>query len=437
MIANFLAISIFLFLFFYYKKKYHNNILSGALLILYTLTFLASIVYNYLFEYQSVEVLPIVYLIVVLLLWISPFNSITNKKISNLRLTSIQSRKFIYLYVLISMCASVYFSYFTLTSFRLKDFQYARNDIVLYGSILPQNIFSTFFSILSPLYFVNLVFFFIALRENWNKWVISSLLFSSFMFPFETLCFFGRDGVLFWFINFLILFLLFRNQISKKEQGVIKYLIILIGLIFTTIFITISVYRFGEPASLNSYQFGTVGSIIDYLGQQPRNFTESFNSDVRIPGGIFEGTTRLVGKRFGYTLKDDSELILFKAGLMSQDHVFGYFVKALIFNYGKSLTIIISVIFSFLIYIVRNKFFTRRWNFDLIIIIMIYQIPLNGVFYYRQSVGNQDFSYLLLVVVYILMLFLKNWSNVKKTSRNLKVRSIIKWDNQLIKLNKN
>jgi hypothetical protein len=200
--------------------------------------------------------------------------------------------------------------------------------------------------------------------------------------------------------------------LRKKERIVIRYLIIFIGLIFTTIFITISVYRFGKPAILNSYQYGTVGSIINYLGQQPRNFTESFNSDVRVNGSLLDGTYRILGKKFGHIWEDDHELRLFQAGLMSQYNVFGYFVKELIFDYGKSLTIVISGIFSFLIYIVRHKLFTRRWNFDLIIIIMIYQIPLNGIFYYRQMVGNQDFSYLLLVIIYIFLSLFRNWSGM-------------------------
>jgi hypothetical protein len=173
------------------------------------------------------------------------------------------------------------------------------------------------------------------------------------------------------------------------------------------------VYRFGKSTSLSSYQYGTIGSIIDYLGQQPKNFTESFNSDVRTTGSIFDGTISILGKRLGYIKKDDFELKLFQAGLMSQYNVFGYFVKELIFNYGKSLTIIISVIFSLLIYRQRHIFFTRRWNFDLIILIMIYQIPLNGMFYYRQSVGNQDFSYLIVVFVYVFLSLLRHWARIR------------------------
>lgn len=413
MTANFLAISILLFLFFYYKKKYCNNILSGTLLLLYTLTFVASIVFNYSYEYQFVGVVPILYLIIVLFLWIIPFNGITKEKIANLRLTNLESRKYIYLYVIISIFASVYYIYFSLTSFRLDNLASARTDIILHGSILPRNIFTSIFSIIVPLYFVNLVFFFVALREKWNKWIVIGLLFSSFMYPFQGLCFFGRDGVIFWCINFIILFLLFKNQILKKERIVIKYLLILIGLLFSIIFITISVYRFGKSTSLSSYQYGTIGSIIDYLGQQPKNFTESFNSDVRTTGSIFDGTISILGKRLGYIKKDDFELKLFQAGLMSQYNVFGYFVKELIFNYGKSLTIIISVIFSLLIYRQRHIFFTRRWNFDLIILIMIYQIPLNGMFYYRQSVGNQDFSYLIVVFVYVFLSLLRHWARIR------------------------
>lgn len=82
---------------------------------------------------------------------------------------------------------------------------------------------------------------------------------------------------------------------------------------------------------------------------------------------------------------------------INEYNVFSFFVSAFTRDYGKFGAMIVLLLFSLVVRRYISRFEVRDSIFDLIIVFVLFQIPMNGLFYYRQGIGNGDVIYTLFV----------------------------------------
>ncbi|GAB1418906.1 hypothetical protein MASR2M12_16710 [Bacteroidales bacterium] len=135
------------------------------------------------------------------------------------------------------------------------------------------------------------------------------------------------------------------------------------------------------------------------MGQQSANFSRAFEANFPTYNALFPS----LGKLFGYKENVDIKNVLYIQGLVDQYNVFGFFVKALVWGYGKVGTLFISIAFLLLVKF-KIRAFIKDYNiYDFSIIFLIFQVPFFGVFYYRQGVGGMEVSYIAAILLFSLI----------------------------------
>ncbi len=389
-----IVILFFIFFLFIWVKVYKskNCTLSSSLLILYAGSFLASIILCLFFVDQKILFIPVLFMIGLLLMWILPFK-IDNDSIISLTYNEHKIKLFAWILILFLFPATLYYAYYSYLTITTVDLSQFRNNLTD-NSLVPPNFIHTIFSHLSALYFFNIVLFFIALRDHWSKSITILLFISSFAFVFRTLTAAGRDGVIFWVFNFIILFIIFKNEITLTVKRMIIRFFIVFLVVLSSAFLTISIARFSnntaEATKVVTY------ALVDYYGQQTENFGDVFYLETVNELSFFPGIHSLFNANYDDETSDIISDSLF-AQLSTNDEaiVFGFFVKTIVWGNGYLGSIFISIIFILLLIYFKRKFDVNKDLFLFLIIYLLYQIPLDGVFYYRQGVGKMDFPYIL------------------------------------------
>ena len=351
--------------------------------------------------------------------WFSPFNKVSSNTIEWSKFTSNRFKKISIYFGIISAFATIFYGFHFIKFMSVVDIINARDDILDNGSTLPPNVITLIFSLVAPLYFINLILFFISIKEKWKKYQRFVFILGSFSYPLQVLCSFGRDGVLYWVINFFILYLLFRNLFNSITRKKILRFSIIITIISGSTFYIITEARFGSNAKYQ-YNFSPGESLFLYMGAQPRNFSDCFTADLRMEGGLFNGTENIIRKRvFGEVKKAEIESYIFKNGKKFELNIFGFYTKELILFYGKAFAVLVSIFFYLISLPIRRRFTRNRYLIDFIMLYLLFQVPMNGVFYYRQYIGSQDLSYLIIFILYIThYLFLSKYTSNRYNMRN-------------------
>ncbi len=386
---------LFIFLFIVAKKKGEPYVLSKFLFLLYGISFLCSLILDIFYITQYVNWEPLVYFSIILILWIFPFNKISSRTISEqLYFNQSLLKKISIFFIVFSLITVLFYLFPTILLFN-SDFFYARTNLFDPDRSLITGALSSFWAIIPPLYHINLILFFLATKYKWDKKYSILLFISSFSFPIQTLAFFGRDGMVLWILNFFILYYVFKYKMNRHRLNYIRNKLLIS---FSTIFIflwIISSSRFGVTSiNYNIYGGKVLLSFIDYMGQQPENFSRAFLIDYREQPNYFPTINILKSKFLGMKVaNDDTKKELTSLGLLEYYNVFGFFLKKFIWESGKIGTLFISIFFLIIFSKLRNKFLRDTRLSSFIILYTFYQIPMNGVFYYRQGVGSFDIAY--------------------------------------------
>jgi len=383
---------IFLFSFLYSKK---NHYLTRTLYILYSITFFLSVILYFIGGGSTTKILPTLYLLVCLFLWISPFFSSEFP----IYFSDRKAKRFSLFWGTLSSVFTVYFAIYAFQGVRSNPLEYAR-QLLNEESVLPLNMVTYVGLMVQSIYYVNIIFFFIGVLKKYSKPVMLLLFIGSLCNVFYVLCYFGRDGILFWVLNYLIIYVMVRNKIDLKTRRKIITTILIVGLPVIVIFAVITIVRFGVNGS--SSKDGALYSLIDYGGQQLSNFTDSFRYDMR-KGSLFPKVLDGLGK---VGIKIETKEIYYgnTSGLYQEVGVFGYFIKSFTLIIGKARTLLLSICISPIIF-----FLSRKKNIGYkIMSYTLFQIPLYGIFYYRQAVSYMDYSYVLSVLIAVYFLFTLN-----------------------------
>ena len=367
---------LFLILFLFKRK----DVFVSFLYLLYAISFFST---SFLLAKNPTSLDPVamIYLLLILPIFFAPFK-ITRKNRTLSDSAKKQLRLLADFFVVLGIPAVLFYGYYAYLTITTLDLSVVRLD---YSFILPHNIFNTIFAVISTLYFIPLVLYFYFLKFDIYPKLRGILLLSTLSYPLLTLCYAGRDGILFWAMNFVALYLLFRQDIRDKTatKRMLRVVAILVSF-FVVVFMVISLARFGGSVK------GPVYSFVNYMGQQSIHFSNTFGMDYwQGRGSMFSGVREMLG--IGVNKLDVSDYV--NLGIMDEYNVFAFFVGQVVRYYGK----FGALLFAFLFMLFTRHYATNYSKsgsvIDLLIVFMLFQIPMNGVFYYRQGIGNGDVIY--------------------------------------------
>lgn len=392
-----ITISIIFFLWYLKLKKNEDNIFSTALVVIYMLSFIASIYMSG--KEDNVLFLPSIFLVLLLVFFIVPFKNVGVKDILKFdNICYIKTLGTVFNVILVS--SFCYFSYYaiqTLQSGRLSTLR-LETDFQPYPATFFTPIISNFAAIF---YFPLFLFFYSFINEKLRSQRIIYLI-SSLSYTVLTLSYAGRDGITYWLMNFAIFYFLFRHNIDSKSKRVIKKIFITIGSLIFVLFLVISVARFIDGGLSD----GLIDPILSYLGQQLGNFSDGFEFRA-YDGTIFPG---IKYKVLGFT-PPDLDSYYYNHNFFEESRSFGFFLKSFLWYYGIGGVVCISLIFNIICYHLKKKI---NDIYSFLILLTLYQIPLQGVFYYRQGVGGVDVPYSIFIII---CLFLGRYS--RKSSNQI------------------
>lgn len=389
-----IIIIILIFSYICLNKKKHGNVLSKYLYLIYILSFLASFTYDIFWpEDNNYKLAPIIYLILILVTWFKPFDKITEDSFVNLIYNKTKLKYLSMFLILFLIPATLYFGYFGIITLLKPNLSTIRieGDLI---SELPPTILNNVLIYISSLYTFCIILYFIALKDQWGKKYEISLFISSLSFVMLTLCFAGRDGILFWGINFFIIYNMFKFTIPQQKVKSTKRLFLILMGLGLTAFLSITFARFYIDSSSDSITT-IFQALLSYLGQQTGNFCDAF--DIELPH--YNALTPALNKLLGIETDIDFKQILINQNAFSEYNVFGFFVKTFIFGYGKIGTIILTIVFYFFTTMACKSFSQNKKLVSFLILYLLFQIPMNGVFYYRQGVGGMDVSYIFGIII--------------------------------------
>lgn len=395
--------SLFYILLYRENKIYRGTTFLSVLLFLYGSSLAVSFIMSGLFGFDDFEgeLLPSLYLLFIFYFWFVPYKGLQINTI-NCRETEVRLLAKIFIIILAP-------AFFYLLYLLIGILQSNRNnleilrDMLSEESPLPQTNLIFFYSIVTHLYFIPLLLFFYSVIHKWSSAFSILLLLSSLSFPVYCGCQFGRDGLVLWILNVVLLYFLLKKNFSPKQRKTIAR----IGFIFLGVMVVligaITIQRFVNNVTSDNNDFlirGTLG----YFGQQIGNFSDIFDFDAQGRETLFPFKD-FVLKKLGYNIPTVNQLLVQK-GLGDEVGVFGFFVRSLVFAYGRLGAIIPSLVFFAVVNHLRKREKRTHSIYYLLLLYMLFQIPLDGVFYYRQGVNMGDIAYVFgFVIIYFVFKF--------------------------------
>lgn len=379
-----IAYIIILFIFFLIKRK-QGSILRNSLYIIYLVSALAGFCLFFVKDPPDYvkyvpSYFPLLLLLFYVVLWsepyskISVYNNIVVKE-KNVRLFNRMCNVIISIFIPCTVLL-LYNSYNILSSVDLTMF---RNEADYY-QYFSGGVFFSLSVYLSILFFIPLLFYFISFRYGVSSYKQKALLFCSLSFTFMTLCFAGRDGITYWFMDAIVFYLFFKNDYNKSQKRTIRDTALLIVGISASVFLFITLFRFFGGTEIGDSDYVLL-PLVNYLGQ---------------PIHIFPTT---------FSLSIDQIRALDSTNYLT--YTFGTFVRTLIVRFGFVGSIIVSLVHLFLVRLYVSLFNRNRNLWDFLIVFVFFQIPFYGVFYYRQGLQSMEFVYLITFIAFYLFKKLK------------------------------
>ena len=399
--------SLFFILLYRENRSYKGTTFLSVLLFLYGSSFAVSFIMSGLFGFEDFEgeLLPSLYLLLIFYFWFVPYKGL-QINIINCRETDVRLLAKIFIVILAPAFFYLFYLLIGILQSNRSNLEVLR-DMLSEESPLPQTNLIFFYSIVTHLYFIPLLLFFYSVIHKWTPIFSILLLLSSLSFPVYCGCQFGRDGLVLWIFNVVLLYFILKNRFSANQRKLISR----IGFVFLVIMVVligvITIQRFVNNITASNNDFLIRGSL-GYFGQQLGNFTDIFDFDAQGRETLFPFKDFII-KKLGYNVPTFNELLM-KKGLEDEVGVFGFFVRSLVFAYGRIGAIIPSLVFFALVNHLRKMEKRTHSIYYLLLLYMLFQIPLDGVFYYRQGINLGDLAYAFgFVIIYFVFKL-----NVKK-----------------------
>lgn len=280
---------------------------------------------------------------------------------------------------------------------------YAQVTLASYGII------NSFFSLIANLFILSIFLSFINHNRGYSRKAFW-LFVSSLSYVFYVLAYVGRDGVVYWIMSFIFVFLLMKDFLPERKRRKLRTLFAGLFLILMIPFAIISTARFGQT------QEGVYWYFLEYMGQQIKSFSDAYQvgSPITYGHNTFPLYTKVLSN-IGALPDGDEKINEYKHSfeeLGVKPQVFKTYVGSFLISFGKLGTIAILLLLSILTRSIIKKI--RRTDtldlHDLILFVLLYQIPLWGVFYFRLYSAN--YYIIFMVILCLVFRFSKESSPV-------------------------
>ena len=250
---------------------------------------------------------------------------------------------------------------------------------------LPETLFSQFSPVALLLYFVNIA------KERKSKLFNWLLLLASLTPVIKAVLIAGRTQPIYWFLSFMALYILFRPMMEQQQRRKALMPFVVFGGMVGLFVAAVTVARFAMADIADDT--GTFDSLLAYSGQSFVNFNYFFTQytahGIHLDR-IFPLTNYFIWHP-GWNLEDYRDMIWSYSGL--NIGVFFTFLGDLMIDLGH-FGMVVYVLLFYLIstYVCRsaNEEGTIRLS-RLLIILMLFLIPLQGIFYYSYYKINTGY----------------------------------------------
>lgn len=310
-------------------------------------------------------------------------------------IATVRSQRWIEAILIVSQFYSTFFFLPFAISSLGGDANENRLDLVSKMELLGSyGLANTFAGAAAQLFGASLVFAGIRLAQsNGHRRSISRaclLVVASLSYVVYILAYVGRDGVVYWLMTALAVFLVFRGHISPRLRRKILVLGTAIGAVIMVPFIAITLARFVDS------EYGSAWSILDYFGSQIHNFSDYSSIDRPMTYGMMNfpmfisAACSLVG--IDCESRDSLMEFVFAQYLdqNKQPWLFGTYVSDFVGDFGYLGALALITALALLTHaLCRTRGGRRPLTLARLLLIMfLFLVPYWGVFYFRFSIVN-------------------------------------------------
>jgi len=232
----------------------------------------------------------------------------------------------------------------------------------------------------------------VAQRNGHGRSVLRAclLVMASLSYVVYILAYVGRDGVVYWLMTALAVFLVFRRHISPRLRWKILALGTAIGTVIMVPFIAITLARFVDS------EYGSAWSILDYFGSQIHNFSDYSSIDRPMTLGVMNFPI-FVGAACSAVGLDCESWESMKDFVFAQyldqntqPWLFGTYVSDFVGDFGYFGALGLIATLALLTHALCRTCGGRRplTLARLLLIMFLFLVPYWGVFYFRFSIVN-------------------------------------------------
>lgn len=370
--------------------------IGSYLIIFYIFSLLCSFIINvedkiYTFEASF-------YFLAILLLFLFPILKFNSNDIHSIASVNIRIFNYIsYVFIFIALVSYLY-SLFDLIQLSSGYWSIAgfRGDIAGSVVVRDNSIIYYIVALYCQFFPVVLVFFFYSVAFTSNGKIFNSLLlFSSTAYVVHVLVDAGRSGLVLWPMSYGLTYILFRKMLNNTQRYYLKKVLYCMICLFLLILIPITISRF----SLDGDKFSWVTSLFSYFGQQFGNFNHLYDAVIFKSNNFiklfpilnpFEYRPSVLEAYYATLILDALDLNVFSTFI-------GSFTKIL----DNKLFLFISAFYNLILY--RLLFRTKVVSLgEIIIVVLISQIPLHGLFYYDLNFVISNIYMILTILLSLL-----------------------------------
>lgn len=281
-----------------------------------------------------------------------------------------------------------------------------RMDATLVADQLADSgVLNTLASAACPLFVASLLLAFIRLsqpatRDTW--WRVGLLVAASLSYIVYILAYVGRDGIIYWSMTALAIFLMFRSHLNARARFYIVGAISGVGIILVVPFLIITLARFGQ---------GSSASLLDYFGGEIQNFGDYSTIFRPRTNGMqnfplfYQWYCDLASIRC-----DSWEVVrpnVFSIYLAQgkEPWLFATFISDWVADFGYlGVLVVVLVLFALCAVMCRAGHGKTAMTLPRLLLIMfLFLVPYWGVFYFRFGISN---LYIIVNVVFIVLVWL-------------------------------
>ena len=270
-----------------------------------------------------------------------------------------------------------------------------------------EGIASTIASVAASMYPFAILLFFIYLIKGNNPIRCILLLISSTSNILNVLSYVGRDGIVFWIIQFASVYLFFKEYLTSKQKKRIKWVFIIGTVIGMIPFSLISVSRFGS----GSDGYTTVKSFLSYMGQMIPNYFLYF--DIRGSHYNYGSVFPLFWEIRGIAQPDSVRWI--DGG--TESNVFGTFLKSFNISLGVGGTILLGFINLILFTLVFKRERKRLSLHHFFFYYLYFKIISEGVFYFRDYTRGGNLFIIISILFFFVFKYIEKYFGTTKLER--------------------